>query len=80
MSQATQESIATNSLLIPAPIVFSGYPIYYIEWRATFQFWLAFRWIHQVTVAFTEGKEFSTIGNFANFVSLEAEIACNPVN
>lgn len=36
--------------------------------------WLVSRWNRQVTVALMEGKEFS------NFVSLEAEIACNPVN
>lgn len=41
--------------------------------------WLASRWNRQVTVALMDSKEFPTFENFANFVSLEAEIACNPV-
>lgn len=196
MAQAIQESIAANRLPIPTPSVFSGDPIHYIEWRASFQSlidqkdisstdklyylkkyfsgaaqkclegtfyrndeeayrdawnklnqrygqpfviqrafrdklskwpklqpkdaeglrifsdflnacsqamphvrgldilndceenqklmlkvpeWLASRWNRQVTVALREGKDFPTFKDFADFVSLEAEIACNPV-
>ena len=41
--------------------------------------WLASRWNHQVTVALLDGRAFPTLKDFASFVSLEAEIACNPV-
>ena len=41
--------------------------------------WLASRWNRQVTTALMGGKEFPTFEDFANFVSVEAEIACNPV-
>ncbi|XP_038158088.1 uncharacterized protein LOC119794558 [Cyprinodon tularosa] len=37
LAQAIQESIATHRLPIPTPTVFSGDPIHYIEWRASFQ-------------------------------------------
>ena len=39
--------------------------------------WLASRWNR--TIALLEGREFATFEDFTNFVSLEAEIACNPV-
>ncbi|KAL1252053.1 hypothetical protein QQF64_019849 [Cirrhinus molitorella] len=41
--------------------------------------WLAASWNRQVTVALIEGRDFPTFKDFADFVSLEAEIACNPV-
>ncbi|RXN17185.1 hypothetical protein ROHU_008098 [Labeo rohita] len=37
LAHAIQESIAANRLPIPTPSVFSGDPIHYIEWRASFQ-------------------------------------------
>lgn len=36
--------------------------------------WLASRWNRLVTVALMEGKEFPTFEDFANFVSVEAEM------
>lgn len=41
--------------------------------------WLAAHWNCQVTKALMDGREFPTYKDFTNFVSLEAEIACNPV-
>lgn len=41
--------------------------------------WLATRWNRQVTVALIDGKDFPSFKDFAHFVALEAEIACNPV-
>lgn len=41
--------------------------------------WLASRWNRQVTIALMEGKEFPSFEDFTNFVSMEAEIACNPI-
>lgn len=41
--------------------------------------WLAARWNRQVTKALMDGRVFPNYNDFANFVSLEAEIACNPV-
>ena len=41
--------------------------------------WLAARWNRQVTVKLMEGKDFPSFKDFANFVNMEAEIACNPV-
>lgn len=41
--------------------------------------WLASRWNRLVTVALMDCKEFPTFEDFANFVSVEAEIACNPI-
>lgn len=40
--------------------------------------WLAARWNCRVTRALMEGRE-KAFEDFANFVSMEAEIACNPV-
>ncbi|KAL1263752.1 hypothetical protein QQF64_006491 [Cirrhinus molitorella] len=37
LAQAIQESITANRLPFPTPSVFSGDPIHYIEWRASFQ-------------------------------------------
>lgn len=41
--------------------------------------WLASRWNRQVTKALLEGKDFPTFKEFSGFVSIEAEISCNPV-
>ncbi|XP_062848434.1 uncharacterized protein LOC134310729 [Trichomycterus rosablanca] len=41
--------------------------------------WLATRWNRQVTIALTEGKEFPCFQDFVQFMTLEAEIACNPI-
>lgn len=41
--------------------------------------WLASRWNRQVTITLMQGGEFPTFEDFTNFVSTEAEIACNPV-
>lgn len=41
--------------------------------------WLASSWNRRVTMALMEGKEFPTFEDFTNFVSLETEIACNPI-
>ncbi|XP_026012239.1 uncharacterized protein LOC113014739 [Astatotilapia calliptera] len=41
--------------------------------------WLATRWNRQVTVTLMKGKDFPSFKDFAEFVALEAEIACNPV-
>lgn len=41
--------------------------------------WLAARWNRQVTVALMDGKDFPLFKDFAQFVAVEAEIACNPV-
>lgn len=37
LAQAIPENILTNRLPIPTPTVFGGDPIYYIEWKASFQ-------------------------------------------
>lgn len=39
--------------------------------------WLAARWNRHVSVALMEGKDFPPFEDFAKFVSVEAEIACN---
>lgn len=36
LAQAIQDSIAVNRLPMPMPTVFSGDPILFIEWRASF--------------------------------------------
>lgn len=41
--------------------------------------WLAARWNRHVSMALMEGKDFPPFEDFARFVSVEAEIACNPV-
>ncbi len=41
--------------------------------------WLAARWNRQVSIALLEGGDFPTFEDFATFVSIEAEIACNPI-
>ncbi|KAI2646413.1 Pro-Pol polyprotein [Labeo rohita] len=41
--------------------------------------WLAASWNRKVTVALIDGEDFPTFKEFADFVSVEAEIACNPV-
>lgn len=41
--------------------------------------WLAARWNRQVSIALMEGKDFPSFEEFARFVSVEAEIACNPI-
>lgn len=41
--------------------------------------WLAARWNRQVSIALMEGRDFPTFEDFAKFVSVEAEIACNPI-
>lgn len=41
--------------------------------------WLAARWNCQVTKTLMDGREFPSFKDFTNFLSLEAEIACNPV-
>ena len=41
--------------------------------------WAAARWNRQVTKALMEGKEFPSFKDFAAFLLLEAEVACNPV-
>lgn len=41
--------------------------------------WLASRWNRQVTLRLTEGKDFPSFKDFAKFMSVEAETACNPV-
>lgn len=41
--------------------------------------WLASRWNCQVTVRLTDGKGFPSFKEFAEFMSMEAETACNPV-
>ncbi|KAL7841403.1 hypothetical protein SRHO_G00250940 [Serrasalmus rhombeus] len=41
--------------------------------------WLASRWNRQVTISLTEGKDFPCFEEFTKFMSIEAEIACNPV-
>lgn len=37
LAKAIQESIATNRLPMPTPTIFSGEPMHFIEWRASFQ-------------------------------------------
>ncbi|KAL6490035.1 hypothetical protein MHYP_G00003800 [Metynnis hypsauchen] len=41
--------------------------------------WLASRWNRRVTISLTEGKDFPCFEEFTKFMSVEAEIACNPV-
>lgn len=41
--------------------------------------WLAARWNCQVIVTIMAGKDFPSFEDFANFVTVEAEIACNPI-
>lgn len=41
--------------------------------------WIASRWNRQVTVRLTEGKDFPSFEEFAKFMSMEAETACNPI-
>jgi len=41
--------------------------------------WLAARWNRHVTITLIESREFPTFEDFTKFMSLEAEIACNPV-
>ena len=41
--------------------------------------WLAARWNRHVSIALMEGRDFPTFEDFATFVSVEAEIACNPI-
>ncbi|XP_073724404.1 uncharacterized protein [Misgurnus anguillicaudatus] len=41
--------------------------------------WLNARWNRQVTKTLLEGGEFPSFNAFASFLSLEAEVACNPV-
>lgn len=40
--------------------------------------WLAARWNRHVTVTLMGGKDFPSFKDFAEFVAVEAEIACNP--
>lgn len=41
--------------------------------------WTTARWNHQVTKTLMEAKDFPSFSDFATFLSLEAEVACNPV-
>lgn len=41
--------------------------------------WAASRWNRLVTQSLNEKQEFPTFKDFANFISTEAEIACNPI-
>ncbi len=41
--------------------------------------WAAARWNRQVTKALREGQDFPSFEDFAAFLLLEAEVACNPV-
>ncbi len=41
--------------------------------------WISARWNRQVTKTLMEGGEFPSFSAFASFLSLEAEVACNPV-
>lgn len=41
--------------------------------------WINARWNRQVTKTLMEGGEFPSFSDFASFLSLEAEVACNPV-
>lgn len=41
--------------------------------------WAAARWNRHVTKTLMDGKEFPSFSDFAAFLSLEAEVACNPV-
>ncbi|XP_076858013.1 uncharacterized protein LOC143512031 [Brachyhypopomus gauderio] len=41
--------------------------------------WAASRWNRQVTQALTERQEFPTFEEFAAFIAMEAEVACNPI-
>lgn len=41
--------------------------------------WAAARWNRQVTQTLMEGEEFPHFKDFAAFLSMEAEVACNPV-
>ncbi len=41
--------------------------------------WIASGWNRQVTARLREGKDFPSFEEFANFMSMEAETACNPV-
>ncbi|XP_073712790.1 uncharacterized protein [Misgurnus anguillicaudatus] len=41
--------------------------------------WINARWNRQVTKTLLEGGEFPSFSAFASFLSLEAEVACNPV-
>ncbi len=41
--------------------------------------WAVARWNRQVTKALMEGKDFPSFKDFAAFLLLEAEVACNPV-
>lgn len=41
--------------------------------------WLAPRWNRQVSIAVMEGRDFPSFEDFDNFVSVEAEIAGNPI-
>lgn len=41
--------------------------------------WAASRWNHQVTQSLREKSSFPDFRAFAAFVSLEAEVVCNPV-
>lgn len=41
--------------------------------------WLAFRWNRQVTKTLNDHKEFPSFQDFTVFMSLEADVACNPI-
>ena len=41
--------------------------------------WIASRWNRQVTLCLTEGKDFPSFKDFARFMSVDADTACNPV-
>ena len=41
--------------------------------------WLASRWNRQVTQTLNDRNEFPSFHDFANFISVEADIACNPI-
>ena len=41
--------------------------------------WIASSWNRKVTVPLMEDKDFPTFQDFAKCISVEAEIACNPV-
>ncbi|KAG1930139.1 hypothetical protein F2P79_022561 [Pimephales promelas] len=41
--------------------------------------WAAARWNRQVTTALMDGKEFPSFQDFVKFLSIEAEIMCNPI-
>ncbi|KAL6463232.1 hypothetical protein MHYP_G00276230 [Metynnis hypsauchen] len=41
--------------------------------------WAASRWNRQVTQTLNQSQEFPTFQEFAIFVSMEAEVACNPI-